>query len=186
MKAREHDPRRLDVEAFAREAATLEGRWPVEELARLAASMHAEAPAGAADAVRWRVRGESRARRGAPAEVWLHLEGEAEVALECQRCLQPVRVPLTFARSFLFVSGEATAAELDADSEDDVLALTRALDLQELVEDELLLTLPLVPRHAQCPAPLALPDDPAPAAEEPETPHPFAALAALKPPSRRH
>ena len=64
------------------------------------------------------------------------------------------------------------------DSEDDVLALTRALDLRELVEDELLLALPIVPRHEVCPEPLPQPaDDAAPA--EP-APHPFAALAALK------
>ena len=45
-----------------------------------------------------------------------------------------------------FVRGEDAAAELDAESDFDVLTLTRSLDLRELVEDELLLALPLVPR----------------------------------------
>jgi uncharacterized protein len=46
------------------------------------------------------------------------------------------------------------------------------------VEDELILALPLVPRHDACPQPLAAPAT----AEEPlaERPNPFAALAALK------
>ena len=59
-----------------------------------------------------------------------------------------------------------------------MLVLTRALDLHELVEDELILALPLVPRHDACPQPLAAPAT----AEEPlaERPNPFAALAALK------
>ena len=64
---------------------------------------------------------------------------------------------------------------------DDVLALGRSLDLRELVEDELLLALPIVPRHEVCLQPLpmavgeqALEDD------VPERPHPFAALQALK------
>ena len=48
---------------------------------------------------------------------------------------------------------------------------------RELIEDELLLAMPIVPRHEVCPEPLVatvdeLPDDPAP--------NPFAALAALK------
>jgi uncharacterized protein len=81
-------------------------------------------------------------------------------------------------RSFLFVHGENTAAELDNDSEDDVLALTRSLDLVELIEDELLLALPLVPRHETCPQPLLAGEPEALADDEP--PHPFAALAALK------
>ena len=49
------------------------------------------------------------------------------------------------------------------------LALPRHLDAKELIEDELLLALPLVPRHDQCPEPLGTP------AEEP----PLAAVDAL-------
>ena len=75
-----------------------------------------------------------------------------------------MRVPLHAERRIFFVDGEDAAAALDAESEDDVLALTPALDLAELVEDELLLALPLVPRHEQCPEPLPrafVEDDPA-------------------------
>ena len=77
-----------------------------------------------------------------------------------------------------FVKGEDAAAALDAEAEDDVLALTPALDLRELIEDELLLALPLVPRHAHCPEPLprAFVEDPA---VDPAD-NPFAALAVLK------
>ena len=60
-----------------------------------------------------------------------------------------------------------------------VLALTPALDLADLIEDELLLALPLVPRHDVCPAPLPVPDN-ADVPEEDEPVNPFAALAALK------
>jgi uncharacterized protein len=74
--------------------------------------------------------------------------------------------------------GRPAAAELDADHEDDVLALNRSLDLRSLVEDELLLALPLVPRHDVCPEPLPLVDDDENA--EPERANPFAVLAALK------
>ena len=86
-------------------------------------------------------------------------------------------------RRIYFVEGEDAAAALDAENEDDVLALTPTLDLQALVEDELLLALPLVPRHEVCPEPLPralVEDDPAREAAD----HPFAALAALKQGSR--
>ena len=61
--------------------------------------------------------------------------------------------------------------------------LERALKLLDLLEDELILALPIVPRHTVCPDPLAY--DPGVAAAEDsaqtEAPaHPFAALAGLK------
>lgn len=178
MKARGFDPRHLDVAAFAEEGARLEGEWPIEALPRLAESAAAEVPPGPADSVRWFARGESRPVRGGPAQVWLHVGATGRIALQCQRCLLPVPVDLAAERSFQFVAGEDAAAELDADSEDDVLALTRALNLQELMEDELLLSLPLVPRHDLCEPP-AHPGTVDEAMLE-ERPHPFAALAALK------
>jgi uncharacterized protein len=114
----------------------------------------------------WRLTGELRAAKASESQVWLHADGPHQVTLECQRCLQAMTAPLQAERSFLFVHGEDTAADLDADSEDDVLALTRALDARELVEDELLLALPLVPRHDVCPEPLPVVDDDLPDVEE--------------------
>jgi uncharacterized protein len=182
MKARSFDPLRLDVEAFAKQAARLEGDWPLADMARIVETTHPQAVHAGADAVHWQARGESRPVRGAPPQTWLHLQANARVALECQRCLEPVQADLQAERSFLFVHGEETAAALDADSEDDVLALTHALDLRSLVEDELLLSMPLVPRHEICPQPLPVASDEVVAADPP--PHPFAALAALKGRSR--
>ncbi|HET7866442.1 MAG TPA: YceD family protein [Burkholderiaceae bacterium] len=178
MKARDFDPAKLDVEAFAKAGARLEGVWPLEQLERLRSSTVAGSGSHLHD-VAWSALGELRPVRGGAAEIWLHVEASAQVMLECQRCLAPVATAVGAKRSFLFVHGENTAADLDAESEDDVLALTRALDLVELIEDELLLELPLVPRHETCPSPLPAGDATAQAAED-DAPHPFAALAALK------
>lgn len=176
MKSQEFDPDRLHVEAFAKEEASLEGTWPLATLERLAGTtVGGDTPAG----VDWQAKGESRPVKGAAPQAWVHVEARTTLMLECQRCLGPVSTPVHAQRSFLFVHGENTAAELDADSEDDVLALTRSLDLRALVEDELLLALPLVPRHEVCPQPLEVPgqtDSP----ESEAAPNPFAALAALK------
>lgn len=175
---REIDPLRLDVAAFAKDGAEAQGTWPLSTLVRVAESVPADAAIGESEAVQWFARGESRAVRGGEPQAWLHLRADARVPLQCQRCLKAVAVPLQVDRRFLFVHGEDAAAQLDADSEDDVLALTRALDLRELVEDELLLAMPIVPRHEVCPEPLVAAADHGAVVEE--APHPFAALAALK------
>ena len=74
---------------------------------------------------------------------------------------------------------ERAASIVELATEGDVLVLSRQFDLRELVEDELLLMLPIVPKHEQCPAPLPL-AAPGLAAEDVAPAHPFAALAALK------
>jgi uncharacterized protein len=176
MKSREFDPLRLDVAAFAKDGGALEGEWPLASLERLAEST-LPGTTGSAPAVTWRLTGELRAAQGGESQVWLHAAAQATVHLECQRCLKPMTEALEAERSFQFVHGEDAAARLDSDSEDDVLALTRALDARELVEDELLLELPIVPRHDVCPDPIPVATDDLP---EEEAPNPFAKLAALK------
>jgi uncharacterized protein len=99
------------------------------------------------------------------------------VALVCQRCLGPVREHLSLDRWVRFVNTEEEAEALDAELEDDVLALPRWLNILELIEDELILSMPLVPRHGVCPKPLPVPVDDLPLVPEE---NPFAALAGLK------
>jgi uncharacterized protein len=170
-----HDPRRFDLADAAAHDVVGEGRWPLAELRRLADDHPADAPPLAGE-VTWRAQAYRRAVAGAAPEVWLHLTAHAQVVRSCQRCLQPLPLRLEVDRRLRFVVGEDAAAALDADSDDDVLELQPRLDLRDLVEDELLLALPLVPRHELCREPL-----PRSAGELPEDEHPFAALAALKP-----
>jgi uncharacterized protein len=169
------DPARLDVAAFASNHGSLEGSWPLDSLARLAGSTVPLADGGD-DPVRWKAEGTLAPLLGAGRQPALRLRAEAAVGLECQRCLQRMVVPLAVDQRLFFVAGEEAAAALDAESDDDVLALEPALDLKSLVEDELLLALPLVPRHEVCPEPLPV----EPETEVPASAHPFAALAAFK------
>ena len=98
--------------------------------------------------------------RAGGSEIWLHLHAGASLSLVCQRCLQPVQAVLSVERNFRFVADEKQAAAIDADIEEDVLVLSRSFDLVELIEDELLLALPLVPRHEMCTQPLESAADP--------------------------
>ncbi len=171
------EPQRLDVRAFAEAGATLEGEVDQARLPRLQEGLLATDLAP--PPVRWRAAGEQRTVAGGAPENWLALQATTRVTLTCQRCLQPLAEALEIDRRFRFVEGEDEAARLDEELEDDVLAAGRSFDLLELLEDELILALPLVPRHEDCPQPLP---QAAQAPEEPK-PNPFAALAALRRPS---
>jgi uncharacterized protein len=186
---RAFDARALDVPALARAAAAIDGQAPLVGFPRLAADLFGAADSGPAGAVAWSASGALRPVRGGEPEVWLHLRAQAEVPLMCQRCLGPVVLPMEVDRRIRFVRDEAEAERLDEESEDDVLAARGRIDLLELLEDELILALPLVPRHESCPQPVQprdrLPAAAALAAADVATdvaaePHPFAVLAKLR------
>ena len=142
------DPRRLDIRAFARAHGVCEQTDPLAEHARLAAEAVVSADQ---QTVVWHARGEERTPPGQSTQTWLHVQADASVPLTCQRCLEPVDVALTVDRWFRFVADEATAEREDEESEEDLLVFDKTFDLPALVEDELLMELPLVPRHDTCP-----------------------------------
>lgn len=162
--------------AVAGEGVSLSGQWAASELPRWHA-MQTPAAGAAAAPVLWNARGEQRRAGAVQPQIWLHLHVTTLAWPTCQRCLQPFSQTLEIERALRFVASEAEAEALDADSEDDVLALEPAFDLRTLVEDELLLAWPIVPRHEQCSAPQHHAGDDGRAAAVP-----FAALAALKAP----
>lgn len=155
----------------------MQGQWPLASLERLCGMQNAPQD-WMLPPVSWRVRGERRLVAGEAPQTWLQIQAQATMWLTCQRCLQPYRTELVVDRAIRFVRGEDQAEALDAESEDDVLALPRSLDLRALVEDELLLAIPIVPRHDACPdAPPAQTEAQAPS---PPVQRPFAVLGALK------
>lgn len=114
----------------------------------------------------------------------LNGEVQAVLSLQCQRCLRPVEIPVDVTFSLVAVEGIEEAEQLP-DSVDPLLLGESKMRLNELVEDELLLAIPQVPRHEadECSAAeREQPDwDSADAVEEGEkAPNPFAQLADLK------
>lgn len=175
---KEFSPERLDVKAFAQAQAQIEGQQALSQFNRLA--QEAQGPHAEVQ-VRWAAQGELRAETGAQPQVWLHLQGETDLPMTCQRCLTTAPIALDVQRSFRFVADEATAEALDDECEEDLLALSKEFNLLELLEDELLMALPLVPLHEVCPeaVPLASSDEDFERANS-EKPNPFAALAGLR------
>jgi uncharacterized protein len=172
----------VDVAVLCREGQSLQGQWSLAAMPRLVSSL-AATPADAL--APWQAQASLKPVTGGAPEMWLHLQATGTVLLQCQRCLQDMTQALVVDRRIRFVRSEAEAARLDEESEDDVLALQLRLDLQALFEDELILSLPLVPRHDTCPRPLLAPSVAPGAATVDEAPHPFAALAVLKGGPRR-
>ena len=150
----------IDGLAFARNAAVLKGRLGMESLPRLAQS-------GCSDSVIDFVLSGEINERGKPG---LKLAVEGSVRLECQRCLDSLDFPLQLDAQLEFASSEAeiTAAE----DEIDRVVAGREMSVAALVEDEVLLALPMVPKHEQCGAAAGFGGGAKPSA--------FQALAALR------
>jgi uncharacterized protein len=175
---KEFSPQRLDVKAFAQVGGRLSGHESLlkyERLAQDAKGLHPDL------LVDWEAVGEVRTALGGLSQVWLRIKVRASFPMECQRCMSPVDVPLEVDREFRFVADEATAEALDDESEEDLLAMSREFDLHELIEDELLMALPVVPKHTECPTsvPMESSDEDFEEASA-EKPNPFAALAGLR------
>lgn len=190
-------PVAVDLRALCHEANGWAGSVPLTALERLSADLPTLPGAPAATPLQWQARAEwrdplpeltssaaSQAGGQAQPQLWLHLQVQASLAQTCQRCLQPFVHSAAVDRWFRFVKDEASAAAQDESSEEDVLVFAPRFNLLELIEDEILMALPLVPMHEVCPDPLHPPPEadsaPVQADAEPQRPHPFAALAALK------
>ncbi|AVY94289.1 DUF177 domain-containing protein [Microvirgula aerodenitrificans] len=104
----------------------------------------------------------------------LRLKVRGDVMLACQRCLEPL--PHRIDADTLitqFTDEERLEAACDEDEDLDGILAEEELDVLALIEDEVLLGLPLAPRHDDC-RPDAIEKAKA------DKPNPFAVLAALK------
>jgi uncharacterized protein len=136
----------FDAFRLARERGSLRGRFDAANSDRLYDWL---APGNAP--MTWNITGTADAI-GRPA---IAIELEGSVPLECQRCLSPMEWPVKQRTVALLAKSEAEGDALDEGSDDEVLVATAPLDALTLVEDELLLSLPYAPTHAdgECAAP---------------------------------
>ncbi len=173
-------PRRLNLKEFALRARALRGSAAVSELPRLASSLHAEPAQLAALRVIWELQGMVRQDASGQAQPLVRLRVEASLPMLCQRCLQSSwhAVDDTVVLRLVDEEPELDAEELE--SEEEAFCARHPVDLAELVEDQLILALPLVPMHDSCPQALPTRAGDAPA-QAPASP--FAVLAGLRKPN---
>ena len=70
--------------------------------------------------------------------------------LVCQRCLQDCAVDLAEKRRFLLVATEAEADDYPLeDEEQEPLVISQQFNVLETIEDEVLLSIPLIPKHPE-------------------------------------
>ncbi len=133
----------IDGFEFAEFGEVLRGAWPIADFTRLPDVLQ-----DTAGILNYAVSGQ-RDARGRPA---LRVELNGVLRLTCQRCLEPLDFPLavdtllTLARR----QSEVDADPLDSDFERVVGGKDMAV--RDLLEEELLLGVPVAPRHLQCAA----------------------------------
>lgn len=83
----------------------------------------------------------------------LRLAVNGEVELPCQRCLGDMPHKVDVERTLYLARNEAEMERLDALPDSDAIQAGETLNLVDLVEDEVLLSLPLATMHAEgeCP-----------------------------------
>ena len=165
----------VNVFEMARGAQTYQGDIPLARLERLAQGL--STPEGT---VSFTAQG-FRDALGRPA---LRLDWQTSLTLACDKCGSAVPVDLAAQGLFYFVPDEASLErEPIDDAPEEALVGSDTFDLTALLEDEVILALPISPRHDRCGA-----------APEPEVSEeavsadrrtPFAGLAALRDELRR-
>jgi uncharacterized protein len=88
------------------------------------------------------------------------IQGKIELSAEmlCQRCNEPVEYPLSISVSLSPITHEKQAAQLPSRYEPLVTHGERVA-LIELVEDEIILNLPMIPKHEEENCPVELPEN---------------------------
>lgn len=167
-------PERGDPIQLAEQGRTYEGELELAGLSRLEDLL-----ARNNGLVRYRLAFD-RDGRGRP-HVAGHLTGM--LSLRCQRCLEVFELAITRDWRVTLLAEAGEEALLD-DGEDARLVSDQGMPLAELVEDELILAVPLVPKHpagavCELPAGAVGGDPPVEEFDEPED-NPFAKLSRLK------
>ncbi len=162
-------PEVLDAWRMVAARRCFEGRLPLSTFARLCGSLEV-------------VEGDCRFvlefGRDALGVRFLELQLEAELPLQCQRTLESFRLPVRVTQRLGLITDESQEAGLPPGYEPVLLDAEGALRPAELIEDELILAVPVVPVKPGTEAVERV--FPAESAEDEPVPNPFAALAALK------
>lgn len=166
----------IDTYELVHNLREVHGVAPISRFTRLVGDL----PQQADTTVSWSVKGIADTR----GKQFLLLRVTASPTLECQRCLRAFQWPvdaenrLELVRSEAELEEGADGHEQDPDDFIERIVGSQRLDVLALVEDEIILSLPYVPKHDVCPSlPDALAQE---SGADTSRPNPFAALSQLK------
>lgn len=103
---------------------------------------------------------------------------EGRVQMACQRCLEPVEVTVQASFNLAIAPSEEVAKTLPR-YYDPLVVEEEDVELWSVVEEELILNLPVVPYHDDCSIQTSF-GEAAPEDEKAQKPNPFSVLAQLK------
>ena len=128
-----------DLESLADRGVTLSGELNIGQLTRLRGLLHSDSGSVRAT-LRFRQRGDG----------WLASEVEyrADVELVCQRCLEPFRQELEENVNVVIADSDSLPTTVPTGFEPFELEDGRLQPVQ-LIEDEVIVAIPLVPKHAR-------------------------------------
>lgn len=158
----------IDIFELARTHGVIEGSLPLGQANRLRPELRDDA-----GALVFRIIG-AIDPRGRPCAS-LRLRGE--LPLTCDRCARELKFAIDHEVDFYFVreASELEALPVTVEDEPEALLGSTHFDVEDLVEEEAILCLPVSPRHATCPES----DRSSPAAARPTQRNPFATLPKL-------
>ena len=116
-------------------------------------------------------------------------EIQADLVLVCQRCLEPMAWPLQLNLALAFLRPDDDEAAIPGSYEPYVVD-TLPIRLTDMIEDEIILALPSIPRHdrTECPASEWIQDENTtadkPAEVENQRENPFSVLAEMNTPNK--
>jgi uncharacterized protein len=146
------DLRSFDLPAFIRARRETRGTVRLGELERMVTETPSDAPVGALDEVlQWQAKGEFRREQGV-ARPCLTLEIRGRVWLECQRCMTAFEFPVNIDTLYIVTESDKQADEIALDDSDvEVIVGSQTFDLIDLIDEEIVLSVPMVPKHDVCP-----------------------------------
>lgn len=80
----------------------------------------------------------------------VHIRGGFTALLSCFRCGSSFAQEVAFDRRLRLCKSEQEADQLETDEDEDAVAVTTRVDIRQWIEDEMLLSLPMFPSHADC------------------------------------
>ena len=132
-------PAVIDSLEFARSGQQVQGAIAVAQLTRLADSLF-----DARGDLNFTLSGGYDAER----RPRLNLKVEGDINLKCQRCLGSLAFPVAVGSSLLVLTGGAGGETAEIEDLDGIPADPHT-DVWALIEDEVLLAIPIAPRHAE-------------------------------------
>lgn len=147
---------------FAQKQLKLSESFEVSNLKRLSDTLALDDESTLKTPVHFELIGNSKQFR----QPSLHLRIKTKLPVICQRCLNEMHINLDL--NFDYLISDNVIEDIDVNDETDWLEANNEMNLHELIEDELLLAMPIAPVHENSCTKLSM--------QSGEKPNPFAVL----------